>query len=155
MMIVEAKELLMKMKESELIFDTKIGKMVNKGHQGDKEHVCKILDLLYENFDRVVYVDDRSDTIIGKDKWSLMVSQKYALVENYIPLPTFPFHLTYDGNLLKFIKPKHAYLMLIGFFKELDEDIYVSLNFKDEELRKKFKLYCKDKEELRAAIKVK
>jgi hypothetical protein len=153
--MINDKELLMKMKESELIFDTKIGQMVNKGHQEDKEYVCKILDLLYENFDRVVYVDDRSDTIIGKDKWSMMVSQKYALVEKHIPLPTFPFHLTYDGKLLKFIKPKFAYLMLIGFFKELDEDIYVSLNFKDEELRRKFKLYCKDKEELRAAIKVK
>lgn len=153
--MINDKELLMKMKESEFIFDTKIGKMVNKEYQEDKEYVCKILDLLYENFDRVVYVDDRSDTIIGKGKWSLMVSQKYAMVEKHIPLPTFPFHMSYNGKNFTFIRPKYAFLMLIGFFKELDENIYVSLSFKEDEFRRKFKMFCKDKEELKAAINTK
>ncbi|MFS0812990.1 hypothetical protein [Peribacillus phoenicis] len=65
-MSVEPKELLKKMKEYDFIYDTSFGKVVNKGHEEDKEYIFKILDLLHDNFDRVRYADDLSDTVIGK-----------------------------------------------------------------------------------------
>ncbi|WP_207118050.1 hypothetical protein [Peribacillus simplex] len=139
MMNVEPKELLMKMKEYDFIYDTSIGKVVNKEHEEDKEYVFKILDLLYENFDRVRYADDLSDTVIGKKKWTILISQKFAMMDKRIPVPQVPLHMTYDRSLRGAFRGKQAYLMLVGVLKETEEEIYVSLNFKDEEYRKVFK----------------
>lgn len=145
-MNIESKELLLKMKEYDFIFDTKIGKMVNKGYEEDKWYVFKILDLLYENFDRIVYVDDLSESIIGKGKWSILISQKFAIADKRLPIPQVPFYMRYSDKTFTFIRPKHAYLMLIGFFQEMNEKIYVSLNFKEDSYRKEFKQLTKDKE---------
>lgn len=150
-MTITAQELLLKMQGKDFIFDTAIGKMVNKKYQEDKDYVIKILSLLYTHFERVVYVDDLSDSITGKGKWAMLISEKYAIADKRLPLPQVPFHMRYEKTI-SFIRPKYAYLMLIGFFQELDEEIYVSLNFKDEALRKEFKQLAKDKE-LKSTVK--
>ncbi|MEJ9230812.1 hypothetical protein LAV79_15245 [Peribacillus butanolivorans] len=92
-MSVDSSELLLKMKEHDFIYDSKIGKMVNKNHEEDKDYVFKILDLLYKNFHRVKYVDDLSPSI----KWGILISQKYAVMDKRIPLPQVPLSIQYDG----------------------------------------------------------
>ena len=138
-MNIEPKELLLKMKEHDFVYDTKVGKMVNKKYEEDKAYVFKILDLLYENFHRVRFVDDLSESVIGKGKWAVLISQKFAVADKRIPIPTVPFHLQYDGKINISIMAKHSYFMLIGFFQELDDEICVSLNFKNDEYRKIYK----------------
>ena len=46
-MNIEPKELLLKMKEHDFIYDAAVGKMVNKNYQEDKAYVFKILDLKF------------------------------------------------------------------------------------------------------------
>lgn len=135
----EAKELLLKMKKVEFIYDTKLGKLLNKNHQQDKDYVLKILDLLYQNYDRVKYVDDLSDSVIGKGNWALLISEKFAMMNKLIPVPQLPFHVKIAGRNDAFINSKYTYYMLIGFFKDTDNEIYVSLNFRNKEHRKAFK----------------
>jgi len=53
-------------------------------------------------------------------------------------------YIKYDGKNDISIKTKHSYFMLIGFFQELDDEIYVSLNFKNEEYRKMYKKLVKN-----------
>lgn len=110
--------------------------MVNKKYEEDKAYVFKILDLLYENFHRVRFVDDLSESV-----WGVLISQKFAIMDKRIPLPQFPFFLKYDGKQGIFIKPKHSYFMLIGFSQELDDEICVLLNFKNEEYRNMYKKF--------------
>lgn len=138
-MKVEPRDLLIKMKEFEFVYDTKLGKAFNKNFEEDKYYVFKILDLLHQNFGRVRYVDDLSDSVIGKDKWALLISQKFAMQDKRIPIPQVPFHIKYSGKNDLSLNAKHAYLMLIGFFQELTDEICVSLNFKDEEYRSIYK----------------
>ncbi|PIC65916.1 hypothetical protein CSV78_15215 [Sporosarcina sp. P16a] len=138
-MNIESKELLLKMKEYDFVYDTTVGKMVNTNSQEDKAYVFKILDLLYENFHKVRFVDDLSESVIGKGKWAVLISQKFAMVDKRIPIPQVPFHLKYDGKDDISMKAKHSYFLLIGFFQELDDEIYVSLNFKNEEYRRVYK----------------
>ena len=142
-MDIEPKELLLKMKEYDFLYDTAVGKMVNKNHEEDKAYVFKILDLLYENSHRVRFVDDLSESIIGKGKWAVLISQKLALADKRIPIPQVPFHLKYDGKNDIFINARRSYFMLIGFFQELDDEICVYLNFKDDEYRKMYKKVVK------------
>ncbi|WP_143560965.1 MULTISPECIES: hypothetical protein [Sporosarcina] len=78
----------------------------------------KILELLYENFHKVRFVDDLSESVIGKGKWAVLISQKFAMADKRFPIPQVPFHLKYDGKDNIFIKSKHSYFMLIGFFQE-------------------------------------
>ena len=143
-MNIEPKELLIKMKEHDFVYDTTVGKMVNKNYEEDKAYVFKILDLLYENFYRVRFVDDLSESVIGKGKWAVLISQKFAMADKRIPIPQVPFHLKYDGKNDISIKAKHSYFMLIGFFQELDDEICVSLNFKKEEYRNMYKKLVKN-----------
>lgn len=143
-MNIEPKELLLKMKEDDFVYDTTVGKMVNKKYEEDKAYVFKILDLLYEKFHRVRFVDDLSERVIGKGKWAVLISQKFAMADKRIPIPQVPFHLKYDGENDIYIKPKHSYFMLIGFFQELDDEICVMLNFKNEEYRKMYKKLVKN-----------
>lgn len=139
------KELLVKMKEFDFVYDTKLGKAVNKNAEVDKEYIFKILDLLYDNYERVKFVDDMSSSTVGKTSWGLLLSQKFAMLDKRLPIPQIPFHMRYDGVIFDMsMKAKHAYLMLIGFFQELDEDIYVALNFKDEKYRKYYKAILKN-----------
>ncbi|MFU2014770.1 hypothetical protein ACM6Q7_06785 [Peribacillus butanolivorans] len=151
-MSVDTRDLLLKMKEHDFVYDSKIGKMVNKNHEEDKDYVFKILDLLYKNFHRVKYVDDLSPSVIGKNKWGILISQKYAVMDKRFPLPQVPFSIQYDGLMGSLFRGKPAYLMLIGFLQETEEEIYVSLNFKDEEYRKIYKKLSKDNE-LKSKIK--
>lgn len=143
-MNIEPKELLLKMKEHDFVYDTPVGKMANKNYKEDKAYVFKILDLLYENFHRVIFVEDLSASTIGKGKWAVLISQKFAMVDKRIPIPQVPFNFKYDGKIDISIKAKHSYFMLIGFFKELDHEIYVFLNFKNEEYRKLYKKFVKN-----------
>lgn len=143
-MNIEPRELLLKMKEYDFVYDTTVGKMVNKNYEEDKAYVFKILDLLYENFHRVRFVNDLSESVIGKGKWAVLISQKFAMADKRIPLPQVPFHLKYDGKNDISIKSKHSYFMLIGFFQESDDEICVSLNFKNEEYRKIYKKLVKE-----------
>ncbi|WP_261133801.1 hypothetical protein [Bacillus sp. Marseille-Q3570] len=138
-MTIEPKELLLRMKECEYLFDSKLGQTINKNYEEDKKHVLKILDLLYQNYERVRYVDDLSDSKIGKKKWGLLISEKFAMMDKRVPIPQVPFHLVAEGKNKVLIKPKHAYLMLQGFFHELEDEICVVLNFKDKECRKVFR----------------
>lgn len=142
----EPRELLLKIKEYDFIYDSKLGRAVNKNHEEDKQYVFKLLDLLYENFERVKLVDDLSPSVIGKKRWALLFSQKFAIADKRLPIPQVPFHIRYDGKDDLGLKSKYAYLMMIGFFQETEEDVYVSLNFKDEIYRKQFKEVCLDKE---------
>lgn len=143
-MSIEPKELLLKMKDFEFVYDTKIGKAVNKKHEEDKKYVFKILDLLYANYDRVRYVDDLSDSVIGKGKWSVLISQKFAVADKRFPIPQVPFNFRCEGKTNMTMKAKHAYYMLIGFFQECEDEICVSLNFRDSENRKVFKNLVKN-----------
>lgn len=144
-MNIEPKELLLKMKEYDFVYDTKIGQVLNKKAEEDKFYVFKMLDLLYKNYDRVRYIDDLSDSVIGKGKWALLFSQKFAMADKRLPIPQVPFHIKIQGKNDLSMKAKHAYLMLIGFFQELEDEICVCLNFKDEENRKFYKKLVKDK----------
>lgn len=152
MMSVDSRALLLKMKEHDFFYDSKIGRVINKNHEEDKDYVFKILDLLYKNFHRVKYVDDLSPSIIGKNKWGILISQKYAVMDKRFPLPQVPLSIQYDGLFGSLFKGKPAYLMLIGLLQESEEEIYVALNFKDEENRKIFKKLSIDKE-LKSKIK--
>lgn len=142
-MSVNARDLLLKMKEADFVYDTGIGKVVNKNHDQDKQYVLKMLDLLYQNFDRVKYVDDLSSSKIGKDKWAVIISARFAMIDKRIPIPQLPFHIKVDGHNEAFMNARHAYLMLIGFFQELDDEIYVCLNFRNTECRNAFKALTK------------
>ncbi|MDQ0975901.1 hypothetical protein QFZ31_005779 [Neobacillus niacini] len=126
-MSIEPRELLLKMKQYEFVYDTKIGQVMNPKADEDKEYVLKILDLLYKNFDRVRYIDDMGSKYTGKGAWAVMLSQKFALLDKRIPIPQVPFHIKIDGKNDLSIKTKHAYLMLVGFFKESDNEICVCL----------------------------
>jgi hypothetical protein len=97
------------------------------------------LDLLYHNFERIRYIDDLSSSKIGKDKWAVMISEKFAKMDKRIPIPQVPFHIKIDEKDEIFMNAKHTDLMLIGLFQELDEELYVALNFKNNEFRKMFK----------------
>lgn len=138
-MSIEPKELLLKMKESQFVFDTKIGQTLNNNSEDDKKYVVNILDLLYENYSRVRYVDDLSDSKIGKGKWAVLVSEKFAMMDKRIPIPQVPFHIVVDGKNKISMSAKNAYMLLIGFFKETDDEVCVALNFKNREYRKVFK----------------
>lgn len=81
----------------------------------------------------------------GKGKWAVMISQKYAMMDKRVPIPQVPFHFKYDGKNDLSIKAKHAYLMLMGFFQETEDEICVMLNFRDEECRKVYKKLMKEK----------
>lgn len=143
-MSVYSKDLLMKMKEEDFVYDTGIGKALIKNHDQDKQYVLKIIDLLYLNFDRVRYVDDLSSSKIGKGKWAVMISAKFAMMDKRMPIPQVPFHIKIDGHNELSMNAKHAYLMLIGFFQELDDEICVALNFKNTEYRNEFKVLAKE-----------
>ena len=144
-MSVKHKELLQKMKEYDFIYDTKIGQVISKKRaEEDKEYIFKMLDLLYENYHRVRYVDDLSSSVIGKGAWAIMFSQKFAMMDKRIPIPQVPWHIKIEGKNDLSIRTKHAYYMLIGFFKDTDEEICVALNFKDKENRKIYKALIKD-----------
>jgi hypothetical protein len=85
-MTIEPRELLLKMKQYEFVYDTKIGQVMNPKADEDKEYVLKILDLLYENFDRVRYVDDMGSKYTGKNAWAVMLSQKFAVLDKRMPI---------------------------------------------------------------------
>ena len=137
-MVTEPKELLLKMKECEYVFDTKIGKSLNRNYDEDKYYVLKILDLLYENYDRIQYIDDLSSSMIGKKSWALLISEKFAMMDKRIPIPQVPFHIIAEGKNRLTMRPKEGYLLLSGFFKALDDEIHVFLNFKNSDLRNIF-----------------
>ncbi|MGN7170840.1 hypothetical protein ACTHSJ_33770 [Paenibacillus cellulositrophicus] len=143
-MSVNSKDLLMKMKEEAFVYDTSIGKALNKKHDEDKQYVLKILDLLHLNFDRVKYVEDLSSSNIGRGKWAVMISAKFAMMDKRIPIPQVPFHIKIDGHNELSMNAKSAYFMLIGFFQELDDEIYVFLNFKNNDYRNEFKALVKE-----------
>jgi hypothetical protein len=144
-MTIEPRDLLLRMKEYDFIYDSKVGKVMNKKHEEDKFYLFKILDLLHENFHRVRYVNDMGSKATGKVAWAVMFSQKFAMKDKRIPLPQVPFHFKYDGKNDLSIKAKHAYLMLVGFFHDTENEICVMLNFKDEECRKEYKKLMKEK----------
>lgn len=148
-MSIEPKELLLKMKEHDFIYDTKLGKVMNKNPEEDKYYIFKILDLLYNNFGRVKFTDDTSSSVIGKGKWAILISQKFAMIDKRVPLPQVPFHIKYDGKDSLTLKAKHAYFMLIGLIQETDEEIYVILNFKDEKYREEYKKLIKEAKSIR------
>lgn len=143
-MTIEPKQFLSRMKEHEFIYDTKLGKVVNKQSEQDKEYVFKTLDLLEANFDRVRYVDDLSDKVIGKNNWAVLISQKYAMMDKRMPIPQVPFHLKFNGKNSFALRNREAYYMLVGFLQESNEEICVSLNFRDEECRKEWKALIKE-----------
>ena len=143
-MTITPKELLLKMKDYDFVYDTTLGKKLNKNYEEDKVYVFKILDLLYENFHRIRFVNDLGKSAIGKGNWAVLVSQKFAMLNKTIPVPQAPFHFQYDGKIDLSIKVKHAYFMLMGFFKESEREIYVCLNFKDKEYRKFYKELLKN-----------
>lgn len=89
-MVTEPKELLLKMKECEFVFDSKIGQSLNWNYDEDKYYVLKILDLLFENYDRIQYIDDLSSSKIGKKSWALLISEKFAMVDKKSPIPQVP-----------------------------------------------------------------
>ncbi len=134
-----SKELLLRMKEREFVFDTKIGQKLNKNFEEDKFYILKILDLLHENFDKVKFVDDLSSSVIGKKKWAVMVSEKFAMMDKRIPIPQVPFHIVVEGRNETSMKAKHAFYMLKGYLEEENEAIYVALNFRHPEYRKLYK----------------
>jgi len=135
-MNIEPKELLVRMKQYDFIYDSKLGQVVNKFHEEDKEYIFKMLDLLYENYDRVRYIDDMGES---KGRYALLVSQKFALADKRVPIPQVPFSFQYNGKPYAIWRAKIAYYLLIGIMQETDEEICVSLNFKDEKYRKVFK----------------
>jgi hypothetical protein len=137
-MVAEPKELLLKMKECEYVFDTKIGQSLNRNYDEDKYYVLKILDLLFENYDRIQYIDDLSSSKIGKKSWALLISEKFAMMDKRIPIPQVPFHIITEGKNRLTMRPKEGYLLLLGFLKALDDEIHVCLNFKNTELRNIF-----------------
>ncbi|PKR82893.1 hypothetical protein [Heyndrickxia camelliae] len=144
-MTIEPREFLMNMKEHDFVYDMKkLSAVFNRNHEEDKEYVFKILDLLYENYDRVKYIDDMSEKYTGKDGWAVLISQKFAMADKRIPIPQAPFHIKINGKNDISMKAKIAYMLLIGFLKETDEPIHVSLNFKDEVYRKTYKQYVKE-----------
>lgn len=138
-MSVSPRELLLKMKEEEFVYDTKIGKALNRRHSEDKDYVLKTLDLLHQNFDRVRYIDDLSESKIGKGKWAVMISAKFAMLDKRFPIPQVPFHIKVAGKNELSMNAKQAYLTLIGFFQELNDEICVVLNFKNNEYRTFYK----------------
>ena len=126
------------MKRCEFVFDTKVGQTFNRNYDEDKKYVLKILDLLYENYERIRYVDDLSNSKTGKKKWAVLISEKFARMDKRVPIPQVPFNFEVDGKNMFTMKPKHAFLMLVGFFEMLDEEIFVALNFKDKYYREIF-----------------
>lgn len=138
-MSIDPKELLLKMKKCEFVFDTTVGKALNKNHEEDKRYVLKILDLLHENRDRVKYVDDLSSSKLEEPKWAVLISEKLAMLDKRVPIPQVPFHIVVDGKNKLTMRSKNAYLLLVGFFQELEDDIQVCLNFRNAEYRKVFR----------------
>jgi hypothetical protein len=132
------KELLLRMKKCELIYDTKLGEFFNKNCDPDKRAVLDILDLLYENFDKVKFTRDLSPSVIGKKSWGVMVSEKLAMMDKIIPLPQVPFHIIVEGKNFRVHSPCEAYFVLKEFLENEDESIYVFLNFKQKELKRMF-----------------
>ncbi|MGE7219629.1 hypothetical protein ACQKJC_24645 [Priestia koreensis] len=75
------------MKACEFVLDMSLGQVLNENAGENKEYVVKILDLLYEHFDRVRYVNDLSASVTGKNGWSVMVSEKFAMMDKRVPIP--------------------------------------------------------------------
>src|SRR4051812_24616452 len=105
-MKLESKELLLKMKECDFVFDSKVGQVLNKNYEEDKKYVLEILDLLYQNLEKVRFVDDLSESVIGKGKWAILISEKFAMMDKRIPIPQVPFHLKFAGKSVNLINPK-------------------------------------------------
>ncbi|AZV43658.1 hypothetical protein BAOM_3049 [Peribacillus asahii] len=149
-MTIDPRELLLKMKEYDFIYDTKLGKIMNKKSEEDKYFIFKILDLLYDNFDRVKYTDDLSESVIGKEKWGILISQKFAISDKRMPIPQVPFNLLYSSKLISMsLSARQGYYTLVGLLLETDEDIYVMLNFRDEKYRKEYKRLTKEKKKVK------
>ncbi len=103
------------------------------------------MDLLYEHFDRVRYVDDLSASVTGKNGWSVMISEKFAMMDKRVPIPQVPFHIKVDGKNKMTMNPKESYELLERFLQESDDQINVFLNFRQNHLRETYVNYVERK----------
>jgi hypothetical protein len=130
------RELLREMQECEFVYDTKIGKFFNRQHEIYKTATIEILELLYQNFERVRYVDDLS----YRKECSLMFSEKFAMMDKRIPLPQVPFHLMMGGKN-KFLGPCDAYFIVRDYLKNNEGPVNVFLNFRNKRLQEVYKQF--------------
>lgn len=126
----EGKALLLAMKEREFIYDTKIGQFLNRKHEIYKAAVLELLDILYENADRVEFINDLS----YEKGCALLISEKMAMMDARIPLPQVPFHIKMGGKWLG-CSPCDAYFALKDYLENEDGPVRVFLNFKDKETK--------------------